>query len=280
MRYVLLHVSDLHAGPPFNPALAQQLAREAHELKPDLVVISGDLVQRADFPRQWRTINATIAALPEPRLIVPGNHDVPLLNIFARIFRPLDTYRRHVTEELNPVFERPGLVVVGGVTAHGLTIDGGRLSGEQQAHLSAIFSRYADDVCKVIVLHHHVINPPGCEGRSTISNAEEVVHLLDRWGVDLLLCGHIHVSYVGTTLDVRPNLAKGTIICQSGTTTSRRGKSRERGKNSYNVIIIEDASIRIVQHLFLEELGRFAPVAEHVFPHRAAGAYTLTRIEG
>ncbi|HMO58901.1 MAG TPA: metallophosphoesterase family protein [Roseiflexaceae bacterium] len=275
MRYVLLHVSDLHAGPPFNPDLARQLARQAHELNPDLVVVSGDMVQRADFGGQWRTIRAFLDTLPQPRLLVPGNHDVPLFNLYARFFRPLDMYRRQITPDLNPIFERPGLVVVGGVTAHGRTIDGGHLSHQQQQHLGAIFSRYADDVCKVAVLHHHVVNPPGCEGRSTISNAEEVVHLFDRWGVDLLLCGHIHVSYVGTTLDVRPGLTKGTIICQSGTSTSRRGKSRERGKNSYNVIIVEATTIRIIQHLFLEDLGRFAPVAEHVFPHRAAGAYTL-----
>ena len=108
-----------------------------------------------------------------------------------------------------------------------------------------------------------------------ISNADEAVELLDRCGVELLLCGHIHVSYIGTTLDVRPDLRQGTIICQSGTTTSRRGKGREAGKNSYNVIEIDDAVIRIAQHLYLEDAGRFVPVAEHVFPRRSAGVYML-----
>lgn len=112
-----------------------------------------------------------------------------------------------------------------------------------------------------------------------IRNADAAVRLLDRCGVELLLCGHIHVSYVGTTLDVRPDLQQGTIICQSGTSTSRRGKSRERGKNSYNVIEIEDHVIRIGQHLYLEDAGRFVPVAEHVFPRRSAGVYMLPRDE-
>jgi hypothetical protein len=40
VRYVLMHISDLHAGPPFNPMLAEQVAREAHDLKPDLLVAS------------------------------------------------------------------------------------------------------------------------------------------------------------------------------------------------------------------------------------------------
>jgi 3',5'-cyclic AMP phosphodiesterase CpdA len=274
-----MHISDLHAGPPFNPKLAEQLAAEAHALAPDLLVASGDFVQRADRAEQWRTIVAYLKTLPEPRLVVPGNHDVPLYNPFNRVFRSLERYKRYISPNLNPVFERPGLVVVGGNTAHGLTVDGGHLSAEQIATMEGIFTRHAADTCKVAVLHHHVVNPSGSEGRRKIRNADEAVRLLDRCGVELLLCGHIHVSYVGTTLDLRPDLQQGTIICQSGTSTSRRGKSRERGKNSYNVIEIEDHVIRIGQHLYLEDAGRFVPVAEHVFPRRSAGVYMLPREE-
>ena len=279
MRYVLMHVSDLHAGPPFNPALARQLAEEAHSLKPDLLVVSGDLVQRADFPHQWAVITAYLRTLPQPMLVVPGNHDVPLLNGFLRLFRPLSAYHRHISADVNPVFERPGLVVVGGNTAHGLTVDGGYMSREQLATMERTFAGYPDSACKVAVLHHHVVNPPGSHGRRKIRNADAVVEMLDRCGVELLLCGHIHVSYVGTTLDVRPDLRQGTVICQSGTSTSRRGKGRERGKNSYNVIEICDTTIRIGQHLYLEDAGRYVPVAEHIFPHRSAGAYMLPRDE-
>src|SRR5262245_20987373 len=274
-----MHISDLHAGPPFRLDLAEQVAREAHELKPDLLVVSGDFVQRADFAYQWKVITAYLKTLPEPRLVVAGNHDVPLFNPVNRLFRPYDTYKKHISADLNPVFERPGLVVVGGCTAHGLTIDGGRLSGEQIATIKHRFSRAPEGACKVAVLHHHVINPPGAEGRNMISNAAAAVQLLDHCGVELLLCGHIHVSYVGTTLDVRPDLRQGTIICQSGTTTSRRGKGREHGKNSYNVIDIEDHVIRIGQHMYIEQAGRFVPVAEHVFPRRSSGVYMLPRAE-
>jgi len=279
VRYVLMHVSDLHAGPPFLPRLAEQVAREAHDLKPDLLVASGDFVQRADFPSQWRAISAYLKTLPEPRLVVPGNHDVPLFNVFNRLFRSYNAYRKHISPDLNPVFERPGLAVVGGCTAHGRTVDGGFLSPEQIAAMERHFSRFPAGTCKVAVLHHHVVNPPGAERRNMIKNAEQAVELLDRSGVELLLCGHIHVSYVGTTLDVRPDLRQGTIICQSGTTTSRRGKGRERGKNSYNVIEIEDQVIKIGQHMFLEDAGRFVPIAEHVFPRRSAGVYMLPRSE-
>lgn len=275
MRYRLMHVSDLHAGWPFNPDLAALVVREAHALKPDLLVVSGDMVQRADFTIQWKIITSYLKMLPDPKLIIPGNHDVSMVNVFNRLFRPLARYKRYISPDLNPVFARPGLVVVGGNTAHGLTVDGGKLSRQQMAILTQTFGRYGPEVCKIAVLHHHVVNPPGSEDRTTISNADEAVELLDRCGVELLLCGHIHVSYIGTTLDVRPDLRQGTIICQSGTTTSRRGKGREAGKNSYNLIEIDDAVIRIAQHLYLEDAGRFVPVAEHVFPRRSAGVYML-----
>jgi 3',5'-cyclic AMP phosphodiesterase CpdA len=279
MRYVLMHVSDLHAGPPFNATLAAKVAEEAHERKPDLLVVSGDLVQRADFRKQWKVITAYLKSLPEPRLIVPGNHDVPLFNVFNRLFRPMVVYQRHISPNLTPVFERPGLMVVGGNTAHGWTSDGGHMSKEAMQAMEQAFNRCPPDTCKVAVLHHHVINPPGHEGRNKINNADEVVQLLDRCGVDLLLCGHIHMSYVGTTLDVNNDLQSGTIICQSGTTTSRRGKRREAGKNSYNVIVIEDHTIRISQHLYLEQADRFEPVAEHLFPRRSGDAYVLPHEE-
>lgn len=277
MHYVLMHISDVHAGPPFNMELAEQVIREANELKPDLMVVSGDFVQRADFINQWQTAVAFLNMLPQPRLVVPGNHDVPLYNPFNRLFRSLNRYKKYISPNLNPVFELPGLAVVGGNTAHGLTIDGGYLNDEQIVTLEQTFGRFPSDTCKIAVLHHHVVNPPGSQDRRMISNAKAAVDLLDRCGVELLLCGHIHVSYVGTTLDVRPDMSKGTIICQSGTTTSRRGKGREHGKNSYNLIEIEDEVIRIGQHMFMEDAKRFVSVAEHIFPRRSAGAYMLPR---
>ena len=135
-----MHVSDLHAGWPFNPDLAALVVREAHALKPDLLVVSGDMVQRADFTIQWKIITSYLKMLPDPKLIIPGNHDVSMVNVFNRLFRPLARYRRYISPDLNPVFALPGLVVVGGNTAHGLTVDGGKLSHTQMAILEQTFA--------------------------------------------------------------------------------------------------------------------------------------------
>jgi 3',5'-cyclic AMP phosphodiesterase CpdA len=183
-----MHISDLHAGRTFHPQVAEQLAREAHDLHPDLVIVSGDLVQRADFTSQWEQIVQYLQRLPEPRLIIPGNHDVPLFHLFERFFRPLDRYRRYISSDLNPVFERPGLVVVGG--------------------------------------HHHVA----------------------------------YVDVAGT--------ARKFIVCQSGTSASRRIREGMRGKNAYNVLMIEDSTIHISQRGYVETTGRFEPFAVYEFQRR------------
>jgi len=277
--YRILHVSDLHAGPPFRRAIADALVRQAHQIRPDLLVISGDFVQRADFVDQWRAAQELRAALPSPQLVVPGNHDVPLFNVHLRLLNPLGRYRRYISNELNPVFERPGLVVVGAVSAHGLTVDGGRVSAGQFAALRSILGRYGPEVCKVVVWHHPVVNPPGLRKSRVMRGATEAMRQLDACNVDLLLCGHLHVSYIGNTLDVVNDLRKGTIICQSGTTTSRRGYGREHGKNSCNLIEVDDAAIRISHLLYADEAGRFVPAAEYSFPRRRGPLYELPAAE-
>ena len=266
MQYTLMHVSDLHAGRPFNPNLAVQLVDQAHALHPDLLIVSGDFVQRADFQSQWRTIQALLRALPKPLLLVPGNHDVPLFHIFQRLFRPLDIYKREISPDINPVCVRPGLAVVGGNSAHGLTIESGYVNAAQRKIMAQLFAQQPADTCRVAVLHHHLISPAGHHSRKPIRNTQQLLDMLEEAQVDLLLCGHLHRSYVGTTLDLRSSLKHGTIICQSGTTTSRRGKGAEQGKNSYNLIHIVDRTIRIEQHMYLADRKRFDVIAEHVFP--------------
>ncbi len=279
MRYRILHVSDLHTGPPHRAAIAECLIAQAHAMKPDLLVISGDFVQRADFADQWQAARALRDALPQPQLVVPGNHDVPLYHMHLRLLNPLGRYRRQICQDLNPVFELPGMVVVGANTAQGFTTDGGWLNKRQIAHLRRIFAHYGPEVGKIAVWHHPVVNPPGLHRDRAMRGADAAVTLLDELNVEMLLCGHVHVAYVGNTLDIARDLRQGTIICQSGTTTSRRGYGREQGKNSCNLIEFDTQAIRISQLLFMEDAGKFVPVSEHVFPRRSQGIYALPLAE-
>ena len=279
MRRVIMQISDIHLGPHFDQDRGELIVREAHEIQPDLLVIAGDLVMRADFKEQWLQARTYIERLPDPKLIVMGNHDVPQYNQAARYFWPTARYRKYISPVLNPVSESEDMVVVGVNTARSFTIQGGKLSQRQITWLEQTLRRYPEQYCKIVVMHHHVLTPAGDREKRPIVNADQAVAAMDRGGAELVLCGHIHTSFIGNTLETAANLKSGTIIAQSGTATSTRGRRWMRGKNSFNVIEIEDEVIRISQRMYLGEAKRFVPVSEHVFPRRSGGAYYLPRSE-
>lgn len=279
MRRVIMQISDIHLGPYFNHERGELIIREAQEIQPDLLVIAGDLVMRADFKAQWIMARDYIEQLPQPRLIVMGNHDVPQYNQIARYLWPTARYRKYISPILNPVWSCEDTVVVGMNTARSFTIQGGKLSLEQIAWMEQTLKSYPEQVCKVVVMHHHVLAPPGDRAKKAIVNADLAIAAMDRAGAELVLCGHIHTSFTGNTLEASANLKSGTIIAQSGTATSTRGRRWMRGKNAFNIIEIEEQVIRISQRMYLNEVRRFVPVSEHVFPRRSAGAYYLPRQE-
>ncbi|MGZ8265598.1 MAG: metallophosphoesterase, partial [Burkholderiales bacterium] len=96
----LVHLSDLHFG-RVNEAVLGPLARRIGAIAPDVVVVSGDLTQRAR-KRQFRAARAFLDTLPTPQIVVPGNHDIPLYNVFARFLTPLRNYRRYIGNDLEP----------------------------------------------------------------------------------------------------------------------------------------------------------------------------------
>src|SRR6266550_2681089 len=127
----LVHLSDLHFG-RVDEQIIEPLISAVTEINPDLVAVSGDLTQRARS-RQFRDARAFLNALPQPQIVVPGNHDVPLHNVFTRFLRPLDKYKRHITGDLHPTYVDDEIVVVGVNTARSLTIKGGRINADQVA---------------------------------------------------------------------------------------------------------------------------------------------------
>lgn len=264
MTVRLMHVSDVHAGPPYDAQIADIILREAHAFAPDVFVVSGDFVQRADFVDQWRTITAWLAQTPTPRFVVPGNHDVPLFHVWQRLFHPYVHYTTHISADLHPVQHLAGVSLFGLNTAHGWTIDGGRVSAAQMTHLRDAVQRAPAGNRKVVVMHHHLVNPPGAEGRSRVANVPQVATLFDEIGIDMVLCGHIHLSYVGHTRDVFPQLTHGTIICQAGTATSRRGKGREKHRFAYNTVEISATAVTIRRHVYVDAQQAFVQQVQHV----------------
>ena len=211
-------------------------------------MIAGDFVQRADFKTQWLAADELRKRLPGPQLTVPGNHDVPLYNLHLRLFNPLGRYRRYVSREMNQVFSADGLFVVGANTAHGLTADGGRLSGQQRRALREKLAAAPADAYRIVVWHHPLVTPAESRRRRReLSGARGAARLLDELRVDMLLCGHLHFGWVGDSRSIDTRIRRGTHLVQSGTATSSRGHGPEHGANSFNLITIDGREATVQQ---------------------------------
>lgn len=106
----VLHISDTHFGTEREPVV-HALHALADTLRPDLVVLGGDITQRARRG-QFAAARRFIQALQRPVLAVPGNHDIPLFNLAARLFDPYGNYRRALGAVLEPVYEDDRLLAI------------------------------------------------------------------------------------------------------------------------------------------------------------------------
>lgn len=255
----ILHLSDTHFGWPMQPGLAERIVEEAWDLRPDLVVVAGDLTQRA-LHRQFRAARQWLDALPEPRLVVPGNHDVPLFNLVERLRRPLERYRRYICEETDPTYENDELLVVGLCSARGMTTEHGWLEPAQLARAQRLVQARRLGQVVAIAVHHHFLPVPGTRQRP-IRGAEELLQTFDRWGVDLVLTGHSHRAYVHRT-------EGGLLLLQAGTATSTRGKGDDRGRNSYFVVHVHAGHLTVTRRQWAASESAFVPVLMETFPRR------------
>jgi len=73
---VIAQLSDLHVGPQTSRALMARAARAVREASPDLIAVTGDLID--DFPADVEHYAEVFGALSAPLgvYVIPGNHEV------------------------------------------------------------------------------------------------------------------------------------------------------------------------------------------------------------
>lgn len=265
----IMHISDLHFGPFFMPAVAESVLTSALALKPDCIVASGDFTQRAKIAEYAAARKFLDQLPPVPLVVCPGNHDVPLYRVWERITRPHANYLEYISPKLNDVLDMPHARIVSlDSTAPLRAITNGRI---RQDHLTFTRDAFADspeEKVRIVVAHHHFAPAPDYERSSVMPRARRAMEVFEACGVEMVLGGHLHRAYIGNSLDVYPGRDRkhGIVIVQSGTTTSRRGRAREREKNSFNWIRVTEDSIRITHYMFFEDAGGFAPFSRHIYP--------------
>ena len=269
----ILHISDVHFGPPHRPEVSAGVVSLVERRRPDLVVISGDLTQRAK-PRQFLQARRFVDRLAVPSLTVPGNHDVPMYRFWERLLAPFGAYRKHFASDLEPTFEDHEMLVIGVNTAFNWTIKGGRVTGSGRRRLARLLER-GSGRAKIVVAHHQLVPPPRFDSQRVLRNARRLVELLAGSAVELVLSGHLHQTWIGSTEAYYPSGRRPVLLLHSGTSTSNRGRGSERLLSTCNWIRLEDREIEI-SHLGWDPADRrFLERSRHRFPRRDVESYSL-----
>ncbi|MFL6574635.1 MAG: metallophosphoesterase family protein [Burkholderiales bacterium] len=237
----LAHLSDLHFD-RVDQGVLEALRRRVKALAPDLVVISGDLTQRARA-HQFRAARAFLDSLPKPQVVVPGNHDVPLYNVLARFVAPLAGYRRVIGGNVEPGFVDDEIAVLGINTARSLVFKGGRVSESQLARVGEALGRLEGERTRIVVSHHPA------------AALEKLAHR----GVDVFISGHHHATRTAQ----RRIGGMSVLIVEAGTATSQRTREEP---NAFNLLRIAAGRIEIDHYALRGE--NFTRAASEAFARK------------
>jgi 3',5'-cyclic AMP phosphodiesterase CpdA len=262
----IVHLSDVHFG-RVNQQVVFPLIEAITKINPDVLAVSGDLTQRARA-RQFKQARAFLDRLPKPQIVVPGNHDVPLHNVFARFLQPLDKYRRYITEDLRPFYHDEEIAVLGVNTARSLTIKGGRINEDQVAWMRERLCAADPGAVKVVVTHHPFDLPEGHDEKALVGRARMAMEHLASCGADLFLAGHLHVSRTTHSAERYKIKGHSALVVQAGTATSTRGRGEE---NSFNVLRVDKPLIAVERFEWQPAHDGFGLMETERFRHTSDG---------
>ena len=260
----LAHFSDIHFGRDVDLDQVGVIEQIVAEVRPDAVVIAGDLTQRARHGELQRAL-VFVQTLQRtaPVLVIPGNHDVEwwrspfgLLGAGRRYRK----YRMYFGPDLAPRLEIPGAVIGSALTSHGVALGSmtwnlndlavkGHLPRSEADRLGRYFESAPAGAVRVAVIHHNVLRG-AISRRMGLARWRSAQRLLRATGADLILCGHDHQESAGQ-LD-------GVVVVATAS-GHVRGRIRGGRPAAFNLISIDDTAIS-VQHLRWEAATRqFVP---------------------
>jgi Icc protein len=235
----IAQLSDIHCGElTFDREMMSSTIKRINHMEPDIVVVVGDLTA-AGYEWEFEEAVRWLDDIEPPKIIVPGNHDSRNVGYihFERYFgKRFSVYRKAFEPERAERLRATGFTVVA-VDSSEPDLNEGRVGREHYAWIKEQFS-HPDDV-KVFVIHHHLVSIPGTgRERNIITDAGDVLAELTQLDIDVVLSGHKHVPFFWGV--------NGMLICNSGTTATRR--VRGRTPPSWNEIQVDASTIKTYLH--------------------------------
>ena len=225
---VLIQISDTHFGTE-QPAVVEALVRWVRAQAPDVLLLSGDITQRATRP-QFRAARAFLDRLQVPHtLVIPGNHDIPLYAPGARLFSPYGRYREVFGDALEPLLDTPDCLLQALNTTRWWRHEDGQLSREQIERVATRLQAARPEQLRIVAVHQPLAVSRPEDRRNLLHGHVRASACWADAGVDLVMGGHIHLPFAA------PLVARSTAwVVQAGTAVSSRVRSG--APNSVNLI--------------------------------------------
>lgn len=270
---VLLQISDPHFGTA-RAHVADALRHLVQHQQPDLLVLSGDITQRATRA-QFTAAHEYLQTLDVPRVLaIPGNHDIPLFNLAARLFYPYARYCRVFGNALESEFESDDLLLLMLNTTRRYRHIDGELSDEQIARVTERLKRARPECWRIVVTHQPLAVPEPRYAHDLLHGHKKALHRWAAAGADVLMGGHIHLPYVLPVHRQQPELAAPLWVVQAGTALSHR--VRVGVPNSVNLLRVnatERRQLGVERWDYHDAAQRFECVkVDHLTPPRLRGS--------
>ena len=238
----LAHVSDPHFGRIASLHVQEDLIEDIRVHGCDAILITGDLTQRARRG-EFKAAREFLKALPQPYIVVPGNHDVQAWwhRPDLRMLDPLRRYKRQITRQLEQSITVQGLAVLGLNTAYGFTVKGGRCTAQQVKRVQSFFSEQPPNTLKVLAVHHPLSVLRVSEELDLARGGDKLFAVAAEAGVTVVCAGHWHCAHVEVCIEGGNEL----IVSIAGTATSNRWRAPQIEMNSWNLIETGDRSLEV-----------------------------------
>lgn len=238
----IVHFSDLHFGRIKSQVLDDLKAYlSENKNRLNMVIITGDLTQRAK-KEQFIAAKDFLDKITIPVFIVPGNHDVPLYNLFLRFFTPYSRYKKYMGPLISNYYEDEHLAIFGLWTVNPFKIADGKISADDLLKATEKFKSTSSSKIKILAGHHPIAT---YEEPKIKKLFEKLIAL----GPDFLMWGHDHqssVKYFDEKNQTKP------LMIASGTTFSSRVREEA---NSFNLIEVTGNDVMITTMVHKDEGG-------------------------